>query len=204
MCKATDIATRPRNHCKYVWLRHTTAKGFEPSRAEPNGFRVHLLNHSDTLSYASEKSIWYCLIYMERTGKSCTKESATLCKGQDVSGWHTQAKTVDLILSFTWGREGKPCTTEGVTNLQRTGYPSCRGDGLTILRARPASVRIPAVSLPKLAGITSIIWLAVGFYRHDADTSTFCGMFARRPQRFQNTRQLRKTTTSFINLDDVG
>ena len=28
-----------------------TAKGFEPSRAEPNGFLVHLLNHSDTLSW---------------------------------------------------------------------------------------------------------------------------------------------------------
>ena len=30
--------------------RATTAKGFAPSRAEPNGFLVHLLNHSDTLS----------------------------------------------------------------------------------------------------------------------------------------------------------
>ena len=28
----------------------TTARGFEPLRAEPNGFRVHLLNRSDTLS----------------------------------------------------------------------------------------------------------------------------------------------------------
>ena len=28
----------------------TTPRGFEPLRAEPNGFRVHLLNHSDTLS----------------------------------------------------------------------------------------------------------------------------------------------------------
>jgi hypothetical protein len=28
----------------------TTARGFEPLRAEPNEFRVHLLNHSDTLS----------------------------------------------------------------------------------------------------------------------------------------------------------
>ena len=27
-----------------------TARGFEPLRAEPNGFRVHLLNRSDTLS----------------------------------------------------------------------------------------------------------------------------------------------------------
>ena len=29
-----------------------TARGFEPLRAEPNGFRVHLLNRSDTLSVA--------------------------------------------------------------------------------------------------------------------------------------------------------
>ena len=29
----------------------TTAAGFEPARAEPNAFRVHLLNHSDTLSH---------------------------------------------------------------------------------------------------------------------------------------------------------
>ena len=27
-----------------------TPKGFEPSRAEPSGFLVHLLNHSDTVS----------------------------------------------------------------------------------------------------------------------------------------------------------
>ena len=54
-----------RSHCSFRCL-HTfdtlfnivtawscnkaTTKGFEPSRAEPNGFRVHLLNHSDTLS----------------------------------------------------------------------------------------------------------------------------------------------------------
>ena len=30
-----------------------TAKGFEPLRAEPNGFRVHLLSRSATLSHAS-------------------------------------------------------------------------------------------------------------------------------------------------------
>ena len=28
----------------------TTTAGFEPARAMPNGFQVHLLNHSDTLS----------------------------------------------------------------------------------------------------------------------------------------------------------
>ena len=30
----------------------TTPRGFEPLRAEPNGFLVHLLNHSDTVSRA--------------------------------------------------------------------------------------------------------------------------------------------------------
>ena len=28
----------------------TTPRGFEPLRAEPNGFLVHLLSHSDTVS----------------------------------------------------------------------------------------------------------------------------------------------------------
>ena len=30
--------------------RNATPRGFEPLRAEPNGFRVHLLNRSDTVS----------------------------------------------------------------------------------------------------------------------------------------------------------
>ena len=30
--------------------RTATPKGFEPLRAEPNGFLVHLLSHSDTVS----------------------------------------------------------------------------------------------------------------------------------------------------------
>ena len=32
------------------WRNKTTPKGFEPLRAEPNGFLVHLLNHSDKVS----------------------------------------------------------------------------------------------------------------------------------------------------------
>ena len=31
-------------------LYFTTARGLEPLRAEPNGFRAHLLSRSDTLS----------------------------------------------------------------------------------------------------------------------------------------------------------
>ena len=37
----------------HLWHRRcdlSTARGFEPLRAEPNGFRVHLLGRSDTLS----------------------------------------------------------------------------------------------------------------------------------------------------------
>ena len=40
-------------------LRDTTSAGFEPARAEPNGFQVHLLNHSDKLSYIHYKPILF-------------------------------------------------------------------------------------------------------------------------------------------------
>ena len=38
-------------------LQKATARGFEPLRAEPNGFLVHHLNHSVTLSCASVGNI---------------------------------------------------------------------------------------------------------------------------------------------------
>ena len=37
----------------------STAAGFEPARAEPNGFQVHLLNLSDTLSWCLDEKIRY-------------------------------------------------------------------------------------------------------------------------------------------------
>ena len=40
----------------------TTPRGFEPLRAEPNGFLVHLLSHSDTVSVQS---------WLEPTTTSC-------------------------------------------------------------------------------------------------------------------------------------
>ena len=39
-----------RINCRFVCGNKATARGFEPLRAEPNGFRVHHLNHSVTLS----------------------------------------------------------------------------------------------------------------------------------------------------------
>jgi hypothetical protein len=35
----------------------TTPRGFEPLRAEPNGFRVHLLNRSDTVSWQQSRGM---------------------------------------------------------------------------------------------------------------------------------------------------
>ena len=43
------IPSKPRAH-KYNHIQKPTARGFEPLRAEPNGFLVHHLNHSVTLS----------------------------------------------------------------------------------------------------------------------------------------------------------
>ena len=42
-------------------LWKATARGFEPLRAEPNGFPVHLLSRSDTLSWLKAKTLTrYC------------------------------------------------------------------------------------------------------------------------------------------------
>ena len=46
----------------------TTAAGFEPARAEPNGFRVRLLNHSDTLSFAPVSPIGSGLVVPDSSG----------------------------------------------------------------------------------------------------------------------------------------
>ena len=54
-------------HQKKTSLGNTTAKGFEPSRAEPNGFRVHLLNHSDTLSWKKIILLIQCQLYKTKT-----------------------------------------------------------------------------------------------------------------------------------------
>ena len=37
--------------------KKTSSVGFEPTRAEPNGFQVHLLNHSDMMTFFSYKKI---------------------------------------------------------------------------------------------------------------------------------------------------
>ena len=59
-CHADDPGSIPGRGVLFVFARawcrrrvtkaHTTPRGFEPLRAEPIGFLVQLLNHSDTVS----------------------------------------------------------------------------------------------------------------------------------------------------------
>ena len=49
--------------------RRATARGVEPLQAEPNGFRAHLLNHSDTLACRS-----YRKFAQRAQGSPCWKE----------------------------------------------------------------------------------------------------------------------------------
>ena len=49
-----------------------TPRGFEPLRAEPNGFRVHLLNRSDTVSWQQLRGM-----YTERCETLTAQTSAT-------------------------------------------------------------------------------------------------------------------------------
>ena len=48
-CFGSELAGENVN-CYTIIFCETTPRGFEPLRAEPNGFRVHLLNRSDTVS----------------------------------------------------------------------------------------------------------------------------------------------------------
>ena len=49
----------------------TTARGFEPLRAEPNGFRVHLLNRSDTVSVTLQMPYTYSVRKKKAGGSGC-------------------------------------------------------------------------------------------------------------------------------------
>ena len=48
---ANHFGALPQTHSSF---QKATARGFEPLRAEPNAFRVHLLSRSDTVSIAND------------------------------------------------------------------------------------------------------------------------------------------------------
>ena len=58
--EATNLDFTPKAEKKNPAKVKPTPKGFEPSRAEPSGFLVHLLNHSDTVSRR-----WLCRLATE-------------------------------------------------------------------------------------------------------------------------------------------
>ena len=60
------VQSARETHMDFWVASKTTARGFEPLRAEPNGFRVHLLNRSDTLSYVHRR-LWFSLSWLVAT-----------------------------------------------------------------------------------------------------------------------------------------
>ena len=57
------VVLRIMANVETIIKRNSTAKGFEPLRAEPNGFLVHHLNHSVTLSCDSSMTNVVCVFY---------------------------------------------------------------------------------------------------------------------------------------------
>jgi len=72
--------TTPRSHSPHI--SNTTPKGFEPLRAEPNGFRVYLLSHSDTVSWVLPIWMIYAGLGMPPTTLYGTDLSIILTAGR--------------------------------------------------------------------------------------------------------------------------
>jgi len=64
---------------------HATPRGFEPLQAEPNGFRVHLLSHSDTVSVMCV--VGHCLwpLCMGRGGVAAWGSVAVVVSETDIA-----------------------------------------------------------------------------------------------------------------------
>ena len=68
-----------------------TPKGFEPLRAEPNGFLVHLLSHSDKVSYQSCNCLPHPHMAI-RVAASHKLLSSPADHGRELAGWADYAK----------------------------------------------------------------------------------------------------------------
>ena len=55
--KLLSLRTRRAQRSRQLQVAMPTARGFEPLRAEPNGFLVHHLNHSVTLSTPNQSNL---------------------------------------------------------------------------------------------------------------------------------------------------
>ena len=108
-------------------FKKTTPRGFEPLRAEPNGFRVHLLNRSDTVSVVIHSSLFAvsacwgrlfvvrCLMlhtpcWQTRCvqgrgrrgdaigGATGHKQTKAIASGCSVGAWHKHSKAVREVM----------------------------------------------------------------------------------------------------------
>ena len=88
----------------------TTPRGFEPLRAEPNGFRVHLLSRSDTVSCATRSWRLPSNINCWRTCRqdvSTSEGDAQCLKTQPVKTWSLRDVTLSnssRTLSHSYSR----------------------------------------------------------------------------------------------------
>ena len=88
----------------------TTPRGFEPLRAEPNGFRVHLLSRSDTVSCDGTLSNWHHAAILEMlrfVGSADCKPLAAL--------------SLNFVFSMAWPICGRDTTfRKGAASEDRT------------------------------------------------------------------------------------
>ena len=88
----------------------TTSRGFEPLRADPNGFQDHLLSRSDTVSCATRSWRLLSNIYCWRTCRqdvSTSEGDAQCLKTQPVKTWSLRDVTLSnssRTLSHSYSR----------------------------------------------------------------------------------------------------
>ena len=90
----------------------TTPRGFEPLRAEPNGYRVHLLNRSDTVSVTLK--IPYTYAVRNNSGKSG-------CQGKTPARQHAFARSRRCCSSLAERKHVD--TPQAVQRYETIGFP---------------------------------------------------------------------------------
>ena len=102
----------------------TTPRGFEPLRAEPNGFRVHFLNRSDTLSLCQVALIQHRRCLYPPQGK----RGLRITGRQPVSATDALRGIVDMGEGGFNG-QGEPITALGrVLTIRHTSSPTGVGE----------------------------------------------------------------------------
>ena len=133
------LAPLPKGPLSHV-LQKATARRFEPLRAEPNGFRVHLLNRSDTLSWLVVDHA--CL---ESKHKDSSHEVERLPAPEASGARVCSCRSCAEKWQFWAGREvgqGFSC----LKRARRLGLEQATARGFEPLRAEPNGFRVHHLS----------------------------------------------------------